>query len=146
MRQLILIPATLAGVLALSACSQKEKDDEAVERAFQDVNVVDESDLNDVMLTVADPNEAVDYFTRATKAAPGRIELQRGVFDVRIVLRQRLQCGVMCRYYQAGVTPSQFQDDCLTESSTLLRVCSRAQFIKEHQGPLIRATQRVVDA
>ena len=73
MRHLILVPAMLASGLALSACS--ESGDETVERAFQDVNVVDETDLNDVMLTVADPNEAVDYFARASKSNPDRIDL-----------------------------------------------------------------------
>jgi Flp pilus assembly protein TadD len=77
MRHLILIPVVLVGGLTLSACS--EKPDETVERAFQDVNVVDESDLNDVMLTVADPNEAVDYFSRSLQKNPGRIDLQRGL-------------------------------------------------------------------
>lgn len=77
MRHLLLIPSVIAAGLTLSACT--EKADETVERAFQDVNVVDESDLNDVMLTVSDPNEAVDYFTRSLKQKPNRIDLQRGL-------------------------------------------------------------------
>lgn len=77
MRHLFLIPGCLATALALSACA--EKGSETVERAFQDVNVVDETNLNDVMLTVADPNEAVDYFNRALKTKPDKIELQRGL-------------------------------------------------------------------
>ena len=77
MRQGFLIPAIIAGGLTLSACA--EKGEQTVERAFQDINVVDESNLNDVMLTVADPNEAVDYFTRAIKSNPDRIDLQRGL-------------------------------------------------------------------
>lgn len=77
MRHLFLIPGCLAAALTLSACA--EKGSETVERAFQDVNVVDETNLNDVMLTVADPNEAVDYFTRALKTKPDKIELQRGL-------------------------------------------------------------------
>ncbi|MEX0340037.1 MAG: tetratricopeptide repeat protein [Arenibacterium sp.] len=77
MRQQFVIPAVIAGSLVLSACA--EKGDQTVERAFQDVNVVDESNLNDVMLTVADPNEAVDYFTRTLKGKPDRIDLQRGL-------------------------------------------------------------------
>ncbi len=77
MRHFFLIPMGLAGVLTLSACA--EKADETVERAFQDVNVVDENDLNDVMLTVADPNEAVDYFQRTLKSQPDRIDIQRGL-------------------------------------------------------------------
>lgn len=77
MRHLILIPAMVAGGLTLSACSEDSA--RTVERAFQDVNVVDETDLNDVMLTVADPNEAVEYFQRALKGDPDRLDLQRGL-------------------------------------------------------------------
>ena len=50
-----------------------------MERAFQDVNVVDESDLSDVMLTVADPNEAISYFQRTLKSDPTRIDIRRGL-------------------------------------------------------------------
>ncbi|WP_146344453.1 tetratricopeptide repeat protein [Phaeobacter marinintestinus] len=77
MRQVFLIPACLVCAIALSACT--EDADATVERAFQDVNVVDETNLNDVMLTVADPNEAVDYFSQAAKSAPDRIDFQRGL-------------------------------------------------------------------
>lgn len=77
MRHFFLIPMCLAGGLTLSACG--DNPNETVERADLDVNVVDETGLNDVMLTVADPNEAVDYFKRASKSDPSRIELQRGL-------------------------------------------------------------------
>jgi len=77
MRHPILVSTCLACALALSACA--DKGEEAVERALQDVNVIDETNLNDVMLTVADPNEAVDYFARATKSTPDRIDLHRGL-------------------------------------------------------------------
>lgn len=77
MRHPILIPAILVAGLIMSGCA--EKGDETVERAFQDVNVVDETNLNDVMLTVANANEAVDYFSKATKVSPDRIDLQRGL-------------------------------------------------------------------
>ena len=49
------------------------------DRAFKDVNVVDESNLNDIMLTVADPNEAVPTSTRTLEDNPDRIDLQRGL-------------------------------------------------------------------
>ncbi|MCH2077691.1 MAG: hypothetical protein MK180_12585 [Rhodobacteraceae bacterium] len=50
-----------------------------VERALKATNVVDETNLNDVMLTVADPNEAVDYFRRSLTNDPERLEFQRGL-------------------------------------------------------------------
>ena len=50
-----------------------------VERALSSVNVVDETNLNEVMLTVADPNEAVSYFRRSVGEEPNRIDFQRGL-------------------------------------------------------------------
>ncbi|MFT6299902.1 MAG: Flp pilus assembly protein TadD [Yoonia sp.] len=43
------------------------------------MNVVDETNLNDVMLTIGDPDEAVSYFAGANTNDPGRIDLQRGL-------------------------------------------------------------------
>ena len=79
MRHSMILAVSLAGAMALSACSEQQEADETVERAFQDVNVVDETDLNDVMLTVADPNEAVTYFTRTAASQPDRVDVQRGL-------------------------------------------------------------------
>ena len=77
MRQPIFMTLCVAGAFALSACEKKSTSE--VDRAFQDVNVIDETGLNDVMLTSADANEAVSYFQRATKKQPDRIDLQRGL-------------------------------------------------------------------
>lgn len=71
------IPAMLAGVALLSGCANSSDDE--VSRAFKDVNVVDESNLSDIMLTVADPNEAVNYFKRTLKDNPERIDVHRGL-------------------------------------------------------------------
>ncbi len=63
--------------LGLSACSQSGEDQ--VQEALADLNVIDESNLNDVMLTVGDPNAAVNYFANASASNPERIDLQRGL-------------------------------------------------------------------
>ncbi len=76
MRHSILVSLCAAGALTVSACEKNASD---VQRKMQDVNVVDETDLNDVMLTVADPNEAVQYFQRSLRTHPDRIDLQRGL-------------------------------------------------------------------
>jgi Flp pilus assembly protein TadD len=67
----------LAAVLVVSGCDKMRGDQ--VARTFQDVNVVDESNLSDIMLTVADPNEAVVYFQRTAAEQPERIDIQRGL-------------------------------------------------------------------
>ncbi|WP_171121849.1 MULTISPECIES: lipopolysaccharide assembly protein LapB [unclassified Ruegeria] len=78
MRQQFLIPAMVLCGLTLSAC-EKETEEEKVAKTFQEVNVIDETNLNEVLLTAADPNEAVTYFQGAAAKNPGRIDLQRGL-------------------------------------------------------------------
>jgi Flp pilus assembly protein TadD len=72
-----IILTLFAATVGLSACEQSGE--AQVERAMQDINVVDETNLNDVMLTVGDPDEAVRYFANANANDPGRIDLQRGL-------------------------------------------------------------------
>ncbi len=76
MRHPIVLTLCIA-LVGLSACSQS--DEEQVQEALADLNVIDESNLNEVMLTVSDPDEAVRYFANANATAPGRIDLQRGL-------------------------------------------------------------------
>ncbi|MBR2574773.1 MAG: hypothetical protein IKE14_10630 [Loktanella sp.] len=66
-----------ATLIALSACDRSGEAE--VEQALRAINVVDETNLNDVMLTVGDPDEAVNYFANANVNDPGRIDLQRGL-------------------------------------------------------------------
>ena len=77
MRRPILVALCLGSTVMLSAC-QKNPDAE-VQRALKDVNVIDESNLSDIMLTVGDPDEAVGYFARTAEQNPDRIDLKRGL-------------------------------------------------------------------
>lgn len=77
MRHPILVSLCVAGTVFLSGCEQSKTED--VDRKFQGVNVVDESNLSEVMLTVSDANEAVAYFQRSVAEKPDRIDLQRGL-------------------------------------------------------------------
>jgi Tfp pilus assembly protein PilF len=77
MRHPGLVLLCLGGTVFLAACQPST--DEQVERALKDVNVIDESNLNDVMLTVGDPNEAVEYFARTVAQNPDRVDVKRGL-------------------------------------------------------------------
>lgn len=77
MRHPFPVALCLIGTVALSACNRTSDAD--VQRAIQSVNVIDETNLNDIMLTVGDPNEAVAYFTKASTENPDRIDLRRGL-------------------------------------------------------------------
>ena len=68
------LSVSLMAAISLSACdpqSNKENEDKAI------VGVVDETNLNEIMLTVADPNEAVTFFRNSLTKDPSRIDLQR---------------------------------------------------------------------
>jgi Flp pilus assembly protein TadD len=77
MRHTGLVALCLIGTVGLTACNKSS--DAEVERALKSVNVIDESNLNDVMLTVGDPNEAVAYFKRTSAENPERLDLKRGL-------------------------------------------------------------------
>ena len=76
-QQFLIAPMVMCGLI-LSAC-ERETEEEKVERTYQEVNVIDETNLSDVLLTAADPNEAVTYFRGAAAKNPDRIDLQRGL-------------------------------------------------------------------
>ena len=77
MRHPILFAALAGCTLVLSGCGGR--DDAEVARAIKSVNAIDETNLSDIMLSVADPREAVNYFERTAGENPDRIDLQRGL-------------------------------------------------------------------
>lgn len=77
MRQTSLISLCLTAALALSACGNSGN--AKVNRTLKDLNVIDESNLSGIMLTAADPDEAVAYFRKSSADNPDRIDLQRGL-------------------------------------------------------------------
>ncbi|SPF75885.1 hypothetical protein ALP8811_00879 [Aliiroseovarius pelagivivens] len=79
MRHPILLVLCVSSAIALSACQKPKDEGEDVERAMADLNVIDESNLNDIMLTVGDADEAAAYFRGAVQKNPDRIDLQRGL-------------------------------------------------------------------
>ena len=74
-RTLRFAPAAFA-VLALAACNTTDAE---VDRALDPLNVIDESNMSEIMLNAAAPDEAVSYFQRAVSEDPSRIDLQRGL-------------------------------------------------------------------
>lgn len=78
MRHPIFLVALAGCAVALSGCMGNGNDAE-VARAMKSVNAIDATNLSDIMLTVADPNEAVTYFQRTAKEHPDRIDIRRGL-------------------------------------------------------------------
>ncbi len=79
MRHHIGIAALCMGsALFITACGPVDSEAE-VERRLKSVNVIDETNMNDVMLQASDPKDAVAYFRRASADNPDRIDLKRGL-------------------------------------------------------------------
>ncbi|MCF8485877.1 MAG: tetratricopeptide repeat protein [Rhodobacteraceae bacterium] len=117
MRRPILVALCLSGTVALSAC-QKSPDAE-VQRALKDVNVIDESNLSDIMLTVGDPNEAVAYFARTAEQNPDRIDLKRGLASSLIRAGRASEAVVAWR--QTVAHPESNNDDRVSLADALIR-------------------------
>jgi Flp pilus assembly protein TadD len=122
----IVIAAGL-GLLALSACGRSPEGE--VENALEDINVIDESGLNDVMMTVADPGEAVAYFTRASRDNPDRIDLHRGLAES--LIRAGRHTEAVSAWTEVTTHPQSTNDD---------RVELAGAYIRTNQWDQARAT------
>lgn len=117
MRHPAFVVLCLSGAVALSACQKNS--DAQVERALKDVNVIDESNLNDVMMSVADPGEAVDYFTRTLQQNPDRIDLMRGL--ARSLVRAQKPTEAAQVWRQAVAHPESTPEDRVMLADALIR-------------------------
>nr|WP_267137521.1 tetratricopeptide repeat protein [Anianabacter salinae] len=104
----------------LGACDRFRGDDRAdVGRAVKSVNVVDESNLGDIMLTVADPEEAVAYFQRTLRENPERIDVQRGL--AKSLIRARRTDEAVRAWKAVTAHPDATNDDKVDYADALIR-------------------------
>lgn len=77
MRHTVFFTLCIGSAVLLSACEKST--DAQVAEALKSVNVIDESNLNELMLTSADPEEAVNYFRKTLIENPERTDIKRGL-------------------------------------------------------------------
>jgi len=116
MRHVGLIGLLMGGAVMLSGCDQPDTD---VSRALDSVNVIDESNLNDIMLTVADPNEAVDYFLRTIRENPDRIDVRRGL--AKSLIRAKRNEEAALAWEKVADHPDASNDDQIDFADSLIR-------------------------
>lgn len=104
--------------LVLSACDRGNSQED-VEQALKDVNVIDETNLNDVMLNVADPNEAVTYFQRTIAANPDRVDLRRGL--AKSLVRAKKPTEAVSAWRQVVSMPGATNEDRVDYADALIR-------------------------
>jgi Flp pilus assembly protein TadD len=117
MRHPVLNALCIAGVVALAACEKSS--DAKVQQALKSVNVIDETNLNDIMLTVADPEEAVAYFRKTAEQNPDRIDVQRGLAKSLIRARKPTEAAQVWRTVAEG--PQGTDEDRVAYAEALIR-------------------------
>jgi Flp pilus assembly protein TadD len=107
MRHPIFLAALAGCALAMSGCAKNN--DAEVTRALKSVNAIDETNLSDIMLTVGDPQEAVNYFQRSSSENPDRIDLKRGL--AKSLIRAQRPNEAAKVWTQVIAMPEATQDD-----------------------------------
>jgi len=104
--------------VALAGCQEMKTEEER--RSIDPINIIDEANLNDLMLTVGDPNAAVAYFREAVSREPDRADFKRG-FAVALSNAHRYQdAAVVFQQLEEGVGLS--DDDKVEYSLVLTRL------------------------
>lgn len=117
MRLISLGVLCVVGAMTLTACGKKTETD--VDRAIDGVNVIDATNLNDIMLTVADPNEAVTYFQRASQQEPDRIDFKRGL--ARSLVRSGRAAEAVLIYAKIVKSKNVVNEDHVNYADALIR-------------------------
>jgi Flp pilus assembly protein TadD len=110
------LPAVLA-VAGLAACTDTMGAD--VDRALDPLNVIDQSNLSEVMLTAASPEEAVAYFERSVAERPERVDLKRGLAE-SLVRAGRAQEALPV-WQEVIAHPESTHDDRMDYADALIR-------------------------
>ncbi len=118
MRHPVFLTAALAASLGLAACDKTQSNSE-VQRAIKSVNVIDESNLSDIMLTVGDPKESVAYFQKASSENPDRIDLKRGL--AKSLIRAGQTAQAVATWEQVIAHPDATMDDRVSLADALIR-------------------------
>jgi len=117
MRHTVFMALCLSGAALLSACQGNSEAE--VQRAVKDVNVIDESNLSDIMLTVGDPDEAVAYFTKTLAQSPDRVDLKRSL--ARSLVRAGKPTEAATVWTQVVASPEGTNEDRVMYAESLIR-------------------------
>jgi Tfp pilus assembly protein PilF len=117
MRHTILV-LCLSGAFGLTACQHGVSRAQA-DRAVADAALIDQSNLNEIMLNTADPQEGVSYFKNALTVTPDNIELKRGL--AKSLTRAKLYTEATAVLNDILATPEASNDDRLALADVAIR-------------------------
>ena len=116
MRHPMVLGLCLGALGLLPACSGGDAD---ASRATQSLSLVDETNLSELMLSVAEPAEAVAYFRNALKDYPDRPELKRGL--ARSLVRAGQATEALGHWRALAETPGASNEDRVALADALIR-------------------------
>lgn len=117
MRHTIFLSFGLCASLLVAGC--EKPGDANVDRALESVNAIDEANLSDIMLTIADPNESVAYFSRTLSEKPDRIDIMRGLAISLIRAKRNTEAATAWR--RVVKHPDSTHDDRVDLADALIR-------------------------
>ncbi|MBC2834376.1 tetratricopeptide repeat protein [Paragemmobacter straminiformis] len=117
MRHTALAAICLAGMALLAACQPSGK--AASDRALASINEVDDENLNQIMLTVADPAEAVAYFTKVSAEKPDDPDLKRSLAKSLIRAGKPTEAATVLKAITA--TPAATNEDRVNLADAMIR-------------------------
>lgn len=117
MRHTVIVALCLTGTVGLAACQRTS--DAEVQRAIDSANVIDATNLNELMLTSGDPKEAVAYFTKASTENPDRIDLKRGL--AKSLVRAGRPSEAIAVWQQIVASPEGTPDDRVSLADAYIR-------------------------
>lgn len=116
MRHSLLLGLCLLGAVALSACTDQTA---RVEKAVKSVKASDEQSLNEIMLTVGDPREAVAYFQKGVAAKPNDMSMLRGLAKSLVRAQEPAQGAQV--WAKVAAMPGGTNQDRVDEADALIR-------------------------
>jgi Flp pilus assembly protein TadD len=118
MRQPVTLALCLAGAVAVSGCQQGISRAQA-DRAVAEAAAIDQSNLNEIMLSVGDPMEGVAYFKNALAVSPDSIEVKRGL--AKSLVRAKLYAEAVTVLTEILASPEATNDDKIMMADVLIR-------------------------
>jgi Tfp pilus assembly protein PilF len=118
MRHPVILALCLLGTVGLAACQQGVSRSQA-DRAVAEAALIDQTNLNDIMLTVSDPQEGVNYFRNALAVSPDKVELKRGL--AKSLSRARLYTEAITILNEIIASPEGTNEDRLELADVLIR-------------------------
>ncbi|WP_394342887.1 tetratricopeptide repeat protein [Paenirhodobacter populi] len=99
----------------IAACAETSAD-----RAVKSMNAVDQATMSEIMLTVGEPQEAVNYFARTSAEHPDRIDLQRGL--AKSLVRNGQASEGLKVWDKVTASPDASNDDRVARAEAQMRI------------------------